>query len=276
MQRERVYERPGRSESRRRRRQRQFYRVLAAIWLMAFVLGLLCGKLVFAKETGLLARAGAEPAAEESGNDMTQTAEHDSGTIDNPDGEESAGDWKLTLVNATHPMAEGYRPRVSEIENNYYFDSRAVGELQQMLADGREEGLDFWICSAYRTIEKQTDLYNNKVSRLQAEGLSYAEAYEEAGTVVAYPGTSEHNLGLAADIVAKDYQLLDDKQADTPEAKWLKENCWRYGFILRYPTDKTGETGIIFEPWHYRYVGKEAAREIMEQGICLEEYLGEK
>ena len=276
MQRERVYERAGRSESRRRRRQRQFYRILAAIWLMAFVLGLLCGKLVFAKETGLLARAGAEPAAEDSGNDRTQMAEHDSGTRDNPDGEESAGDWKLTLVNATHPMAEGYRPQVSEIENNYYFDSRAVGELQQMLADGRKEGLDFWICSAYRTMEKQTDLYNNKVSRLQTEGLSYEDAYRQAGTVVAYPGTSEHNLGLAADIVAKDYQLLDDKQAETPEAKWLKENCWRYGFILRYPTDKTGETGIIFEPWHYRYVGKEAAREIMEQGICLEEYLGEK
>ena len=145
-----------------------------------------------------------------------------------------------------------------------------------MLADGRKEGLDFWICSAYRTMEKQTDLYNNKVSRLQAEGLSYEDAYRQAGTVVAYPGTSEHNLGLAADIVAKDYQLLDDKQAETPEAKWLEENCWRYGFILRYPTDKTGETGIIFEPWHYRYVGKEAAREIMEQGICLEEYLGEK
>ncbi len=276
MQREHVYERPGRSESRRRRRQRQFYRILAAIWLMAFVLGLLCGKLVFAKETGLLARAGAEPAAEESGNDMTQTAEHDSGTIDTLDGEESDGDWKLTLVNATHPMAEDYRPRVSEIENNYYFDSRAVGELQQMLADGRKQGLDFWICSAYRIMEKQTDLYNNKVSRLQAEGLSYEEAYRQAGTVVAYPGTSEHNLGLAADIVAKDYQLLDDKQAETPEAKWLKENCWRYGFILRYPTDKTGETGIIFEPWHYRYVGKEAAKEIMEQGICLEEYLGVK
>ena len=276
MQREHGYERPGRSESRRRRRQRQFYRILAAIWLMAFVLGLLCGKLVFAKETGLLARAGAEPAEEESENDRVQAAEHDSGTADNPDGEESAGDWKLTLVNATHPMAEGYRPWVSEIENNYYFDSRAVGELQQMLADGRKQGLDFWICSAYRTIEKQTDLYNNKVSRLQAEGLSYEEAYRQAGTVVAYPGTSEHNLGLAADIVAKDYQLLDDKQAETPEAKWLEENCWRYGFILRYPTDKTGETGIIFEPWHYRYVGKEAAREIMEQGICLEEYLGEK
>ncbi len=122
------------------------------------------------------------------------------------------------------------------------------------------------ICSAYRTIEKQTDLYNNKVSRLQAEGLSYEEAYRQAGTVVIYPGTSEHNLGLAADIVAKDYQLLDDKRAETPEAKWLEENCWRYGFILRYPTDKTGKTGIISNPgitamWEKRLPGKSWSRE---------------
>ena len=283
MQRERVYERTGRSISRRHRRQRRIYRSILAIWVLAFVIGLLCGKIVFAKDTGLLARAGVKFAAEKSENDDTETG-RDVGTGEKSGGAgglqtasaEDADSWKLTLVNATHPMEEGYRPRVSEIENNYYFDSRAVGELQQMLADGRKQGLDFWICSAYRTMEKQTDLYNNKVSRLQAEGLSYEEAYRQAGTVVAYPGTSEHNLGLAADIVAKDYQLLDDKQAETPEAVWLKENCWRYGFILRYPTGKTEETGIIFEPWHYRYVGKKAAKEIMEQGICLEEYLGVK
>lgn len=91
--------------------------------------------------------------------------------------------------------------------------------------------------------------------------------------MVAYPGTSEHQLGLAADIVARSYQLLDDQQAQTAEARWLKEHCAEYGFILRYPTDKTSLTGVIFEPWHYRYVGEEAAREIMGQGICLEEYL---
>lgn len=278
--------RSGRALS-RRHRQRQMYRSILAIWILAFIIGLLCGKIVFAKETGLLARAEAEMAAGKSGDNGTQTEENDSagqkndGTGDDAAaiqtaGEEDADSWQLTLVNADHPMEKDYRPQVSEIENNYYFDSRAVTDLQQMLADGRKEGLDFWICSAYRTMEKQTDLYNNKVSRLQAEGLSYAEAYEQAGTVVAYPGTSEHNLGLAADIVAKSYQLLDDKQADTPEARWLKENCWRYGFILRYPTDKIEETGIIFEPWHYRYVGKKAAKEIMEQGICLEEYLGVK
>ena len=108
---------------------------------------------------------------------------------------------------------------------------------------------------------------------MQEKGISYEKAYEEAGNTVAYPGTSEHQLGLAVDIVAKDYQQLDDKQANTEEAKWLKEHCAEYGFILRYPLDKTEETGIIFEPWHYRYVGKEAAKEIMEQGICLEKYL---
>ena len=146
--------------------------------------------------------------------------------------------------------------------------------MQEMLADGRRVGLDFWVCSAYRTIEKQTALFEDKVRRVTAElGLTGEAAREKAGTEVAFPGTSEHNLGLAVDIVARDYQILDEKQAQTAEAQWLKENCWKYGFILRYPTDKTEETGIIFEPWHYRYVGEKAAKEIMDQGICLEEYL---
>lgn len=284
MQREHVHQRQRNSSrdraARRRIRKQRLYRQIFGFWLLAFVLGLICGKIVFARNTGLLAKAEAGIALEKNQNSGAEASTEGGGRASGEAegirtaSEEETESWQLTLVNADHPMAEGCRPQVSEIENNYYFDSRAVAELQQMLADGRKEGLDFWICSAYRTIEKQTDLYNDKVSRLQAEGMSYDEAFREAGTVVAYPGTSEHNLGLAADIVARDYQLLDDKQADTAESKWLKENCWRYGFILRYPTDKTKETGIIFEPWHYRYVGKKAAREIMEQGICLEEYLG--
>ena len=90
---------------------------------------------------------------------------------------------------------------------------------------------------------------------------------------MARPGTSEHQLGLALDIVDLDYQQLDTRQEETPEQKWLMENSWKYGFILRYPTDKSNITGIIYEPWHYRYVGKEAAKVIHEKGICLEEYL---
>ena len=92
---------------------------------------------------------------------------------------------------------------------------------------------------------------------------------------VALPGTSEHGLGLALDLISNQYSELDEKQAETKEAKWLEENCYKYGFILRYPPEKTAETGIIYEPWHYRYVGQEAAKEIMESGVTLEEYLEE-
>ena len=285
MEGQRAGERGSRLESRygrRRRRQRALRRKIFGFCLFTFLLGVWFGKLVFAKETGMPGliqeiREGT-PAAGKDGAEETDSIA-DSGTasdsLSSGAEQEKNGDWKLTLVNASHPLEEGYEPDLAEIENNYYFDSRAVEYLQEMLAAGRKEGLDFWVCSAYRTIEKQTELYQDKVRRLEAEGMSHRTALKEAGTVVAYPGTSEHNLGLAVDIVAKDYQILDEKQEETDEQQWLMENCWKYGFILRYPTDKTEETGIIYEPWHYRYVGREAAREIMERGICLEEYLGE-
>ena len=92
---------------------------------------------------------------------------------------------------------------------------------------------------------------------------------------MAIPGTSEHEIGLAVDIVDDNYQMLENEQENTPVQKWLKKNCWKYGFILRYPENKKKITGVIYEPWHYRYVGKTAAKEIMSKGICLEEYLDE-
>ena len=107
-----------------------------------------------------------------------------------------------------------------------------------------------------------------------ATGLADAET--EAGRQVAVPGTSEHQLGLAVDIVDLDHQLLDESQEQTAVQQWLMANSWRYGFILRYPTAKTETTGIIYEPWHYRYVGQEAAAEIYQQGVCLEEYIAAK
>ena len=90
---------------------------------------------------------------------------------------------------------------------------------------------------------------------------------------MAPPGTSEHQTGLAVDIMATDYPVLDEKQAQTEEQQWLMEHCWEYGFILRYPTDKSSVTGIGYEPWHYRYVGQETAASIYERGLCLEEYI---
>ena len=106
-----------------------------------------------------------------------------------------------------------------------------------------------------------------------AAGYDAEEADQKAATVVARPGTSEHELGLAVDIVDASYQQLDERQKSTPVQQWLMEHCWEYGFILRYPDGKSDLTGIIYEPWHYRYVGVETAQALRESGQCLEEYL---
>jgi len=182
-------------------------------------------------------------------------------------------DWMLTLVNADNPLTNDYSPKLKSLTSGHKFDERAIDQLNAMLSAMRAQGLSPVVCSAYRTVEYQRTLFNNQVERQMTKGLSREQAEIEARKSVAYPGTSEHNLGLAADIVSINYQLLNDAQADTPEMKWLFEHCHEYGFILRYPKDKTDITGIIYEPWHFRYVGKETATEIMESDLCLEEYL---
>ena len=122
-------------------------------------------------------------------------------------------------------------------------------------------------------MEKQRSLFQERTDELVAQGYSKKDARTKAATSVARPGTSEHQAGLAVDIVDSSHQILDATQQDTPVQQWLMENSWKYGFILRYPNDKSSLTGIIYEPWHYRYVGIEAAAEIYEREICLEEYL---
>ena len=186
--------------------------------------------------------------------------------------------WYLRLVNSDHPMTEADVPEVA-IEtvdtNGYQVDTRIMQDLETMFADARAAGRNPMICSAFRAWNLQVSLYENKIKRvMQEEGLSQEEAAVKAATVVAKPGTSEHQIGLALDIVSSDYQELDEAQMETEDQKWLMENSWKYGFILRYPMEKSKITGVIFEPWHYRYVGKKAAKEITEQNITLEEYVG--
>ncbi|WP_312046938.1 M15 family metallopeptidase [Anaerotignum sp.] len=184
--------------------------------------------------------------------------------------------WNLVLVNKDHPLKEDFSVKLTQIKNGHAIDERALSDLQAMLDDARAVGLSPFICSSYRTNEKQTMLYNNQVNQYKMQGYSEEAARVEAGKWVAVPGTSEHQLGLAVDIVATSYQVLDQQQENTPEQRWLMENCYKYGFILRYPVEKSDITGIGYEPWHYRYVGKEAAAEITKAGICLEEYLDER
>ena len=185
-------------------------------------------------------------------------------------------EWNLILVNPWHKLPEGYTVETTTLLNGESIDSRCYSALSQMLNDCQEQsgGIPI-VCSSYRPHEKQVLLYDDQVKSLMSAGKTKEEAEKEAGTVVAVPGTSEHELGLAVDICDSENQLLDESQADTNTQKWLMENCWKYGFILRYPKNKSDITGIIYEPWHYRYVGNEVAREIQESGICLEEYLAE-
>ena len=181
--------------------------------------------------------------------------------------------WNLVLVNGSHPMEEGYVPQLTEIEPGYSVDTRVANSVRKMLADAEEEGLHIQICSAYRSIERQKEVFGQSMKERVKDGMDYWKAYEETTLNVAIPGTSEHALGLALDLISNSYTELDEEQEQTPEAKWLAQNCHKYGFILRYPSNKTNITGITYEPWHYRYVGKEHAAEIMEKGITLEEYL---
>ena len=184
-----------------------------------------------------------------------------------------AEDWQLLLVNPWNEMPEDYEVTLKALPDGQKVDERAYDDLNAMLEACRKAGLQPKICSSYRTQAKQTYLYNNKITRLRNAGYSKAAALEEAGRWVARPGTSEHQLGLALDIVSSSYQALTKKQEKTAEQKWLMEHCWEYGFILRYPSDKSEITGIGYEPWHYRYVGREVALDVRESGLCFEEYL---
>ena len=185
----------------------------------------------------------------------------------------NTSDWELLLVNKNHKVPDGYSVELEEVESTHKVDKRIADSLEQMLTDARKEGLSPIICSSYRTNAKQQKLYNNKVTEYRRWGYSSEEAKELASYWVAIPGTGEHETGLAVDIVSKEYQILDEKQEQTDVQKWLIENSYKYGFILRYPTDKKDITMINYEPWHYRYVGIDNATYMKEQDMCLEEYI---
>ena len=184
--------------------------------------------------------------------------------------ESPAADWQLTLVNKWNPLPEGVATEVVELSNGERVDKRIYPYLQKMFDDARAEGIYPIVRSGYRTRQEQEEIYYDRMRGYEAEGLSAEEAKLETELWVAIPGTSEHELGLAVDINA------DRIHSEGAEVyAWLENHAHLYGFINRYPSDKTEITGVANEPWHYRYVGAEAAAEIYGRGICLEEYLGE-
>ncbi len=172
------------------------------------------------------------------------------------------------LVNKNNPIPEDFVPQLTEISGGYQFNSTAAVALNDMMAAAYADGITLWVVSAYRSIEHQTNNYNNRVSQYVAEGYSEEEAKKLTEQFIAPPNNSEHSLGLAVDLNSL-YQSFED----TPEFEWLFEHCAEYGFILRYLKDKTNITTYSYEPWHYRFVGTNHSYEIMESGLTLEEYL---
>lgn len=178
-------------------------------------------------------------------------------------------EWNLKLVNKDNSVSRDYVPELEELDDGIKFDKRAVSYLKDMInAMYKEKITKVWVQSAYRSYEKQEQLFNNKVKYYKDQGKKQEEAEELAQKLVQRPEMSEHNLGLAAD-----FNTVTNDFENTKAFAWLKEHAQDYGFILRYPKDKQDITGISYESWHWRYVGVEHAKAIKENGYCLEEYI---
>ena len=182
----------------------------------------------------------------------------------------------MMLVNPWNPLPEGYEPQLVPIGDEMYLDERAAEPLRKMLEACLADGVMSVPISGYRTQEYQQGLYDNKIARLREDGWPEELLEEEAAKSVAVPGTSEHQLGLAMDILDVNNPNLDITQEWTNAQRWLMKHCWEYGFILRYPNGTTEITGIIYEPWHYRYVGKTIAAAVTESGMTFEEFLAKE
>ena len=182
-------------------------------------------------------------------------------------------EYYLLLANAENPLPQDWSIQTEEVQNGYEMDKRAAPAMREMIQAAKEDGVELMLCSAYRSVEKQQQLFDRSQQAYMAQGMSEEEAYAKTATETAIPGTSEHQTGLAADIVTPTYQMLDAGFADTPAGQWLSEHAAEYGFVLRYPQDKQEVTGIIYESGHYRFVGKTHAKLMKESGLCLEEYL---
>lgn len=181
-------------------------------------------------------------------------------------------DWRLILVNRDYILPDGYKPQlensITDDPNSAKLDYRVAPYYNEMYLAAKADGVDLVPISGYRSVERQKNNFERKIQTYMDQGYDKIEATKEAATIILPPGTSEHNAGLAMDICS-----LYESFENTKEFKWLSENAADYGFILRYPEDKQDITKIIYEPWHWRYVGVDAAKEMKASGQCLEEYL---
>ncbi len=197
---------------------------------------------------------------------LPQSADGNPVTV-SPDGD----NWELTLVNLQYRLPEDYKPTLqAAVEgSSVQLDARVAPFYAEMYAAAKADGCTLTPYSGYRTFARQQENFDRKVAYYVSQGLSEAEATAQTQTRILPAGASEHNMGFAMDIVSASADFISTK-----EFSWLSAHAHEYGFILRYPENKTEITGVMYEPWHWRFVGKEAAAEMQKSGQCLEEYLG--
>ena len=266
--------RQSRAASKRRRRK-QNQRALGLIVLLVLIIVVW---LVLRSTACAGGGAGGDTPVVPTTAATTRSTEPQKQYLDGHYVQPSGGDWNLLLVNNWNPMTEDEANAVplAAFNASWDFDERALPQLNALLDAANAAGCHLWGQSLFRPYSLQASLYEDQVNALLAEGYDRQEAEDKAATVVARPGCSEHNTGLAVDFECADFADLDEGFRDTFAYEWLMAHCAEYGFILRFPQEKEEITGVIYEPWHYRYVGVEAATEIMNRGLCLEEYLEEK
>ncbi|OUB15109.1 D-Ala-D-Ala carboxypeptidase VanY [Bacillus thuringiensis serovar yunnanensis] len=191
-----------------------------------------------------------------------------------------ANDWRTILVNRDHMLPKELEIQLTSITKNakkgQQMDSRISNVYQEMVTAAKKEEINLYFRSGFRPIKLQKTYYESQVQDYKNKGLSDKEASAKVLEYTQYPGASEHHTGLALDITSVEWEHtggdLNDKFDTTDTFKWLDKHAAEYGFILRYPKDKESITGIKYEPWHYRYVGKEVATYLKENGLTLEEY----
>ncbi len=181
------------------------------------------------------------------------------------------GDWASIVVNPSHYIPDDYKVTVADFKNGQV-NERILNVCERMFADAKADGVDLKLVDAYRSYGRQNYLYQKKVNDYINKGYSRSKAEKEAATITARPGTSEHQTGLALDIVTPLYTKMNKGFANTAAFRWLNDHAYNYGFTLRYPVDKKAITKIIYEPWHWRFVGVKVAAQMKVSGECLEEY----
>ena len=177
------------------------------------------------------------------------------------------------LVNPDHILPENFTVDLTMTKYGYEVDSRIVDDVTALIEGAAADNVKLLICYGYRTLEQSQQLFEKQLRKQRSYGLSEEAALAEAKRWVAPPGTSDHHTGLALDIVTPEHQVLNHAFYDTPAGKWLEAHGWEYGFVIRFPEDKQDITGITYEPWHMRFVGKEHAAEMQKNNECLEEYV---